>query len=460
MDISAFWQQQIFDFGTQPMHLGRFLIVLFLLALIYVLGYQLRRRWLPRFFSFESTNDKGQKQINRLILRFLLLSAALVLLIGLYLDLSLSPTTEDYSFPPFKLSTILKALLIYHFARLIDEMLSGLLTRRYQQRRAQQLKESGIYSAISSASAVKVGHIVQPIVYLLAILFIIQTFGFDDTIWISKPDANGEIAHTLTLSLIIGAILILLVTRLGIWIITEIILYPLYQQRDINVGSQYAINRLLTYFILMLAILGTLQYIGVNLTVLLGGAAALLVGIGLGLQQTFNDLICGIILLFERTVELGDVVDINGLIGTVKKIGIRTSLVETFDQVSVIVPNSKLVADNVVNWSHFDTKARFSVDIGVAYGSDTSLVKEILLEVAEKNSAVVRRPVPTVRFTNFGDSSLDFQLLFWCRDLPRIEDIKSDLRFAIDARFREENISIPFPQRDLWFRNPPSTNNE
>jgi small-conductance mechanosensitive channel len=454
MDFSAFWQKQIFEIGTQPVLLGRLVIVVLLLIVLYALGYQLRSRWLPRFYTFEDTGEKGQKQINRLILRFLLLAGVLILLIGLYLDVRLSPPhPEDYSFPPFKVSTIVKALLIYHFARLVDEMLSGLLTHRYQQRREQQLKESGIYSALSSASAVKVGRIVQPIVYLLAVLFIIQTFGFDDTLWHSKKDANGDIAHTVTLSLIIGATLILLVTRLGIWVITEIILYPLYQQREINVGSQYAINRLLTYFILMLAILGTLQYLGVNLTVLMGGAAALLVGIGLGLQQTFNDLICGIILLFERTVELGDVVDINGLVGRVKKIGIRTSLVETFDQVSVIVPNSKLVAENVVNWSHFDTKARFTVSVGVAYGSDTVLVKKILLEVAEKNSAVVRRPNPIVRFVDFGNSSLDFQLLFWCRDLPHIEDVKSDLRFAIDARFREENVTIPFPQRDVWFKN-------
>lgn len=453
MDFSAFWQKQIFELGNQPVVLGRLVVVGLLLVTLYALGYLFRRRLLPRFYTYEKTGEKGQKQISRLITRFLFLAGALILLIGLHLDLTLSPTSEDYSLPPFRISTILKALLIYHLARLVDEMLSGLLTHRYQQRREQQLKEGGIYSALSTASSVKVGGIVQPIVYLLAVLFIIQTFGFHDVLWQSKANSNGVIAHTITLSLVLGAILILLITRLGIWVITEIILYPLYQQREINLGSQYAINRLLTYFILMLAILGTLQYIGVNLTVLMGGAAALLVGIGLGLQQTFNDLICGIILLFERTVELGDVVDMNGLVGTVKKIGIRTSLVETFDQVSVIVPNSKLVADNVVNWSHFDTKARFKVMVGVAYGSDTALVKKILLEVADKNSAIVRRPAPSVRFVNFGDSSLDFQLLFWCRDLSRIEDIKSDLRFAIDARFREENITIPFPQRDVWFKN-------
>ena len=232
-------------------------------------------------------------------------------------------------------------------------------------------------------------------------------------------------------------------------------MFGYYKKKRINVGAQFAINQLLKYFLYVVAFLFALESLGVKLTVLWGGAAALLVGIGLGLQQVFNDFISGILLLFERTVEVGHVVQVDGLIGSVKKIGLRTSLVETRDNITVIVPNSKLTSENVVNWSHYDNKARFRIAIGVAYGSDTQLVKELLLKVAKENGYVLKHPASFVRFTDFGDSSLNFELHFWSHEFINIEDVKSDLRFEIDRVFREHKVEIPFPQRDVWFKNPP-----
>ena len=452
MDFGDLWGQEVFKIGNQSIILGRIIATVLTILVLYVLAYMLRKKWLERFFEQEVDSERGRRKIRRLIATCFVFAGLLIITLGLPLDFAFS-NIEESVFSHLKLSTLLEAFLIYYLARLLDEGLSDLLTRRYQQRRELQIQEGGLYQIQAGASKVRVSHIVQPIVYLIALTFIIQQLGLDFDF--SVPWSDKKVFFNKILS----AGLILLFTRLLLWILTEIVLYPYYKQKSINVGSQYAINRLLTYFILVIAILATLQYVGINLTVLLGGAAALLVGIGLGLQQTFNDLICGIILLFERTVELGDIVDMNGLVGTVKKIGIRTSLVETRDFVSVIVPNSKLVADNVINWSHFDSKARFKVSVGVAYGSDTALVKEILLEVANAHPNIVRRPQPLVRFVNFGDSSLDFEILFWSRNLIAIEDVKSDLRFEIDRRFREENISIPFPQRDIWIKKenlPPS----
>ena len=452
MDFGDLWGQEVFKIGNQSIILGRIIATVPTILVLYVLAYMLRKKWLERFFEQEVDSERGRRKIRRLIAPCFVFAGLLIITLGLPLDFAFS-SIEESVFSHLKLSTLLEAFLIYYLARLLDEGLSDLLTRRYQQRRELQIQEGGLYQIQAGASKVRVSHIVQPIVYLIALTFIIQQLGLDFDF--SVPWSDKKVFFNKILS----AGLILLFTRLLLWILTEIVLYPYYKQKSINVGSQYAINRLLTYFILVIAILATLQYVGINLTVLLGGAAALLVGIGLGLQQTFNDLICGIILLFERTVELGDIVDMNGLVGTVKKIGIRTSLVETRDFVSVIVPNSKLVADNVINWSHFDSKARFKVSVGVAYGSDTALVKEILLEVANAHPNIVRRPQPLVRFVNFGDSSLDFEILFWSRNLIAIEDVKSDLRFEIDRRFREENISIPFPQRDIWIKKenlPPS----
>ncbi|MGH1433997.1 MAG: mechanosensitive ion channel family protein [Lewinella sp.] len=454
MDFTAFFNQEVFTIGEITIKLGRLIFVTVGVIFLYILGFMLLRSWLERFFLYEDTTDKQKNRVRRLTTICLILIASLIILLGLQADFAISSLDES-PLSKIKLSTFIQAFLIYFIARLVDELLSSVLTHRYQQRREQQLQEGGLYQLQGGSSQIRVSHIVQPIVYLLALTFIIQQLGLDISISDFLPWTNPENAGLITINRILSAILILLVTRLILWVLTEIVLYPYYKQKEINVGSQYAINRLLTYFVLLIAIIGTLQYVGINLTVLMGGAAALLVGIGLGLQQTFNDLICGIILLFERTVEVGDIVDMNDLVGTVKKIGIRTSLVETRDNVSVIVPNSKLVADNVINWSHFDSKARFRVGVGVAYGSDTALVKGILLEAAEKHTRIVRRPKPFVRFVNFGDSSLDFEILFWTRDLLGIEDVKSDLRFAIDKAFREANISIPFPQRDLWIKQAP-----
>jgi small-conductance mechanosensitive channel len=143
---------------------------------------------------------------------------------------------------------------------------------------------------------------------------------------------------------------------------------------------------------------------------------------------------------------------VGDMIGRVKRIGLRTSIIETTENITVIVPNSKLVTDSVINWSHQDDRARFTLSIGVAYGSDTALVKKILLQVATDNIYVLGKPLPIVRFVGFGDSSLDFQLLVWSRNFIVIEDIKSDLRFEIDRLFRENDVVIPFPQRDVWMK--------
>jgi len=168
-------------------------------------------------------------------------------------------------------------------------------------------------------------------------------------------------------------------------------------------------------------------------------------GLGSGLQCNEQEI---------AVLEVGDVVDIGGLVGTVRRIGLRASHIQTRSNITVIVPNSKLVVDNVVNWSHSDDRARFQVSVGVAYGSDTELVKNLLIECAQANEKILNFPRPFVRFVDFGNSSLDFELHFWANEFIRIEDVKSDVRFSIDRAFREHEVTIPFPQRDVWFKNP------
>jgi len=222
-----------------------------------------------------------------------------------------------------------------------------------------------------------------------------------------------------------------------------------YKRKSVNTGSQYAINQLIKYVFFVVAVLLALDNMGIQMTVLWGGAAALLVGIGLGLQQTFMDFFSGVILLFERSVEVSDVVSVDGLVGTITQIGLRTSNLLTRENINIIIPNSKLTVDNVTNWSHFTEHVRFSVAVGVAYGSDTKKVKKILMGVANENPYIMTTPSSFVRFVDFEDSSLNMELHFWTKNLLIAEDIKSDLRFAINDAFIEKDIEIPFPQRVL-----------
>ena len=228
----------------------------------------------------------------------------------------------------------------------------------------------------------------------------------------------------------------------------------------IDRGKSYAIYSIVTYLIFIIAIMSAIDALGFKVTLLLASSSAILLGFGLGVQDLIKDMVAGFIILFERTVTAGDIVEITGIVGEVKEVGLRTTSLLTREGIVLIVPNSKLTNDNVVNWSQNNRVTRFRVDVGVAYGSDTSKVEKILLEAAKENKDVISKPEPMVFFQNFGDSSLDFSLFFFSRNLFRIERTKSDLRFVIDQKFRENNVAIPFPQRDVWFRNNPTKESE
>ena len=216
-------------------------------------------------------------------------------------------------------------------------------------------------------------------------------------------------------------------------------------------SSLYALHKLVSYFVYTLAVLIALETVGIDVTILLAGSAALLVGIGLGVQQIFNDFTSGIILLFGGTVRVGDIVEFDQTVGRVIEIDFRTSKIKTRDGITLIVPNSHLVSDNVINWTEGDDLTRFAVEVGVAYGSDTSLVERLLREVAEAHQSVSKERPVRVQFANFGDSALEFRLLFWAENTWEIEFVRSQLRLQIDQKFRENNVRIPFPQRDVHF---------
>jgi small-conductance mechanosensitive channel len=217
----------------------------------------------------------------------------------------------------------------------------------------------------------------------------------------------------------------------------------------LTVGQEFAYYQLSKYFVILIAIVLLFEIFDRNIIVLLAGSVALLVGVGIGLQRLFNDIVSGFFLLMENAVRVDDIIEVDGIICKVKEIGIRTSKVLRRDGISVVIPNSKIVENNVHNWTINSTSTRFSVEVGVAYGSDVNLVKKILLECSERHKEILKSPKAFCRFIDFGDSALRFELFFWSRYRFRIEDVQSDLRFMIQSEFKKNHVKIPFPQREI-----------
>lgn len=252
-------------------------------------------------------------------------------------------------------------------------------------------------------------------------------------------------------------ILIALIVILITWISQKSIKKILFTRtvRRIDKGTVSSIYQLIKYLLWVIAVIIILNTIGITITYLLASSAALLVGLGLGIQEIFKDIVSGLFLLFEGNVRVGDVVQIEDLVVTVRSINLRTSKVEGRDNIIIIVPNSKLINEKVINWSTIDKNTRFTVEVGVAYGSDVKKISEILLSVANNHPMITTKPEPMVRFENFADSALTFKLYFYTHKSFRVENIKSDLRFKIYEEFEKNNITIPFPQQDIYVKEMP-----
>lgn len=441
MNFNEFFEKVLFNIGTHEVLMRHLIALVVILILTYLIYWLIINRFLPKYFEREKYVIRENKKILRSI-RYVFI---LIALIGGVWALDADYVLYQMQQINIRITTILYALTIWQVAGLMDWLASKILIYNYHQSRANLDHKTSVekYAKETSSNA---GNMVRVIVYAIAVFLVLQSFNLESFIVFRSGTFELKVSD------ILEAILILLAARLIFWVITQLILYRYYQRSKINQGSRYAINQLLKYVIYTMAVLWAISSLGVEMTVLWGGAAALLVGLGLGLQQTFNDFFSGILLLFERSVEVGHVLDIGGLVGTVKEIGLRTSLIETRDNITVVVPNSKLVTDNVINWSHFEEKVRFKISVGVAYGSDTKLVKKLLLDIAANHPSVNEIPSPFVRFVEFGSSSLDFELHFFSRNFITIEDIKSDIRFEIDKAFRDNEVEIPFPQRVVWMR--------
>ena len=257
--------------------------------------------------------------------------------------------------------------------------------------------------------------------------------------------------HSLSIFDLSSIIAIGIITKLVLWLISKA-LFNKNKLHKLDKGSAFALFQIIKYLMWIIAISLMLQALGIKVTILLAGSAALLVGVGLGLQQTFNDMLSGIILLFEHSVKVGDILEIDGDMVIIQEIGLRTSKGMNVRQIVVIIPNSLITTNKVINWSHQTQKTLFNIDIGVAYGSDVDLVIQTLEESAVEHLEFFECEFKEVRLVNFGNSSMDFQLFFYSKNIFSIEKVKSDIRKIICKKFNEHKITIPFPQMDLHIK--------
>lgn len=254
--------------------------------------------------------------------------------------------------------------------------------------------------------------------------------------------------HSLTVFELVSVLSIFLFTKVLLWVINKALFHKT-KLNKLDEGSVLALFQLIKYIVWIMAIAFMLEAVGIKVTILLAGSAALLVGIGLGLQQTFNDVLSGIILLFEHSVKIGDILEIDGDRVIIQEIGLRTSKGMNVRQIVIIIPNSLITTNKVINWSHQFKKTLFSIDVGVAYGSNVDLVIKIIEESATEHKDVLKTDLLEGRLVGFGNSSLDFKIFFYTRNVFYIDKVKSDIRRTISRKFDENNITIPFPQLDL-----------
>ena len=256
-----------------------------------------------------------------------------------------------------------------------------------------------------------------------------------------------------TLASLLLTLAILAVTWLAARLLRKLVAEKLLGRTQVDPGVRYALGRVTSYIVWVLGLIVALQPLGINATTLAVFGGAIGVGIGFGLQDIAKNFIAGLILLIERPIKVGDRIEIGKVVGDVAEIRARATLVRTNDDIYLIVPNARFITDTVTNWSYRSPRVRFHFPVSVAGGSQPKAVEEALLEAAARNAHVLKEPAPTVLFTAFGESSLDFELACWTAVmLHRRSALRSEMNFALHEALTARGIELPFPQRDIHIR--------
>ena len=245
---------------------------------------------------------------------------------------------------------------------------------------------------------------------------------------------------------ILLVLIVIFITSLLLNIIRRVLTRKLPGDDKVKFKILFNYGKWIVYLLILLL---TFHSIGINVTAVFAASAALLIGVGLALQTLFQDIIAGVLILVDQTIHVGDIVEIDGKVGRVEEIKLRTTRAVTIDNKVLIIPHHLYLTNSLYNWTQNGSETRENIEVGVAYGSDVNKVKELLIQAANSHPSILSVPPPLVLFTNFGDSSLNFKLVFTLNDSFQGAIPKSDLRFEIDKLFRENNITIPFPQRDV-----------
>lgn len=345
--------------------------------------------------------------------------------------------------------TILNTLLVIPII-LVDIFVIRLYNRFMRKR---DLLKKKIFQNLS--------RVFKGIIHLLAFISIMRVLGvklaniFDFIIAILNfklfTIADTDIS---LITIIVMAIVIFVATKIA-KLVRNYFNKRVFSRFNIEEGLRLSLSKLIGYLIIVIGVIIALQGLGIKLTALTVLAGVLGVGIGFGMQSITANIVSGFIILFERPIKEGDMVRLNETIGEVQKINLRATVVKTILNEHLIVPNTEFINSTVENMSYGDIRVRLKVRVGVAYGTDPYLVKEALLEAARRTENVMKSPEPTVLFREFGDSSLNFELFVWI-DHPRKRfGTESDLHFEIVKQFKARDITIPFPQRDVYIKQYP-----
>ncbi|MEK7685172.1 MAG: mechanosensitive ion channel domain-containing protein [Verrucomicrobiota bacterium] len=257
----------------------------------------------------------------------------------------------------------------------------------------------------------------------------------------------------LTLLGIVKLLVLVGLVMLGERLLRKHFVLHLLKQTRLDPPLQYTVSRIVGYVFIVFGFYVALLIVGIDLSSLAVIAGAVGLGLGFGLQNIISNFVSGLIILAERPITIGDRIEVGNVVGQVTKISLRSTTVVTNDNITIIVPNSDFISSRVINWSHGDPRVRLRLPVGVAYGTNLELLQRVLLEVARDHPKVLRQPEPALLFIGFGESALDFELAVWTSEMtfaPR--RFRSELYFAIEKKLRENNIQIPFPQRDLHLR--------
>lgn len=257
---------------------------------------------------------------------------------------------------------------------------------------------------------------------------------------------EGEKSIHLTL----GLLLLLTISVIVAKFVLKWIRYLLTHKMDREDKQKFSsVFKFINYVIYLVVILVTLSGAGVDITLMITASAALFVGLGLALQELFKDILGGIFIIVDKSLQVGDIVEVEGKVGKIFEIKLRTTRAITRDDKVVIIPNHKFISDIMFNYTQNHRTTRERVSVGVAYGSNVELVTQILEQVAAEQKQILKNPKPFVLFDDFGDSALMFSIHFFTNDSFSDPRIKSEMRYKINSKFAENNISIPFPQRDV-----------